>query len=184
MRGDGSSALWSSRRPDCNRMIKEKKSSSGMVGPRCLRGDVSGRALRWSSSLVPYYQSNPKHGFSKLTSNQKNEYELKKKKKGVNRTLISKETKINSVNDLTWHRISISKKFSSGRAAVSSPAGSDESRRKISGFALFKPGRRGSDALCSSMRRLCMPAMRSSRSSFNRDGLSTEIPKRETVSVR
>lgn len=46
MMGEGSSALWSSKRPDCNLMINEKKSSSGIVGPRGLRGEVSGKALR------------------------------------------------------------------------------------------------------------------------------------------
>jgi hypothetical protein len=41
-------------------------------------------------------------------------------------------------------------------------------------LALFRPGSRGSEALCSSIRRLCMPAIRSIKSSFNLEGLSIE----------
>jgi hypothetical protein len=56
----GTVARWSSIRPDCRRMIREKKSSSGTVGP-CVggRGFMSestspGRELRWSSRRDPY----------------------------------------------------------------------------------------------------------------------------------
>lgn len=62
----------------------------------------------------------------------------------------------------TWHRISMSKKLSSGRGVVSLAA--TDSRWSMTCW-LLRPGSWGREALCSSIRRLCIPAMLSISSS-------------------
>lgn len=82
----------------------------------------------------------------------------------------------------TWQRINISKKLSSGRAELSwaETSAFEDNRRRMSALALFKPGNLGKEARCSSMRRLCMPAIKSNKSSFKREGLSA-IPNDITI---
>lgn len=44
---------WSSKRPDWNLTMREKKSSSGTVGAEWVRAPSLGRQLRWSSIRDP-----------------------------------------------------------------------------------------------------------------------------------
>lgn len=68
--GRGTVALWSSIRPDWNRIMSEKKSSSGTVAPlfeapACGAGASdststagAGSGDRWSSSRDPWHRTN------------------------------------------------------------------------------------------------------------------------------